>query len=168
MKRPFVALCIFLFAGIVISYLFSCFLSIYYVISFVLLALISLLIYERAFNVLFMIAVVVLGTYLYGQDIMGDRLLESPAPGSIIRIKILKEANFKRGYNEHEVEIINIFIDEKSKGIRVNQKALLNVYQSPTEDFTLKVEDIIQIKNANIRRLLEDYEKDIKNGYGLF
>ena len=151
-----------------VSYLFSCFISIYYVIFFVLLALISLLVYEKAFNILFLFTVVILGIYLYGQSIIGDKLLEMSTSDSIMRIKILREAKLKKGYSEHEVEIINIFADKKSKGIKVGQKAQLNIFQSSTEDLMLAVGDIIEIKNANIRKLMKDYEKDKINGYELF
>ena len=168
LQRPFVTLCIFLFIGIMVSYSFSHFISIYYVIFFALLALVSLLVYEKAFNILFLFTVVALGVYLYGQSIIGDKLLETFTSDSIIRVKILKEANFKKGYSEHEAEIINIFADKKSKGIKVGQKAQLNIFQSSTEDFTLAVGDIIEIKNANIKKLMKDYEKDKINGYELF
>ena len=151
-----------------VSYLFSCFISIYYVIFFVLLALISLLVYEKAFNILFLFTVVILGIYLYGQSIIGDKLLEMSTSDSIMRVKILREAKLKKGYSEHEVEIINIFADKKSKGIKVGQKAQLNIFQSSTEDLMLAVGDIIEIKNANIRKLMKDYEKDKINGYELF
>ena len=164
LQRPFVTLCIFLFIGIMVSYSFSHFISIYYVIFFALLALVSLLVYEKAFNILFLFTVVALGVYLYGQSIIGDKLLETFTSDSIIRVKILKEANFKKGYSEHEAEIINIFADKKSKGIKVGQKAQLNIFQSSTEDFTLAVGDIIEIKNANIKKLMKDYEKDKING----
>ncbi len=151
-----------------VSYLFSCFISIYYVIFFVLLALISLLVYEKAFNILFLFTVVILGIYLYGQSIIGDKLLEMSTSDSIMRVKVLREAKLKKGYSEHEVEIINIFADKKSKGIKVGQKAQLNIFQSSTEDLMLAVGDIIEIKNANIRKLMKDYEKDKINGYELF
>ena len=151
-----------------VSYLFSCFISIYYVIFFVLLALISLLVYEKAFNILFLLTVITLGVYLYGQSIIGDKLLEMSTSDSIMRAKILREAKLKKGYSEHEVEIINIFADKKSKGIKVGQKAQLNIFQSSTEDLMLAVGDIIEIKNANIRKLMKDYEKDKINRYELF
>jgi hypothetical protein len=105
-KRPFVTLCIFLFIGIMIAHLFDYSVSMYCVIFFVLLTLISFLIYEGAFNALLMFTVIFLGIYLYGQSITGSGLPEVLTPDSIIKVKILKEASHKRGYNEHEVEII--------------------------------------------------------------
>ncbi len=168
MKRPFVTLCIFLFIGIMVSYLFNYFIPIYYVIFFVLLALISFLIYERAFNILFIFTIIILGVYLYGQSIIGDRLLEMFAPDSIMRVKVLREGSFRKGYNEYEIEIINIFVDEKNRGVKISQKAQLNIYQSSTEDFMPTVGDIIEIKNAGVRKLLRDYEKNTTDGYELF
>lgn len=151
-----------------ISYIFDCFIPVYYVILFILLALVSLLIYEKAFNILFMLAVMILGIYLYGQSIMGDRLLEMFTPGSVIKARVLKEASLRKSYNEHEVMLINIFADEKSKGIKVGRKAQLNIYQSSSEDFMFTVGDIIEIRNVNVRKLLENYKKDTLDGYELF
>lgn len=168
LKRPFVTLCIFLFAGIVISYLFNYFISIYYVVFFVLLALISLLVYRKAFNILFVLTIAVLGVYLYGQSITGDRLLEMSTHNSIVKAKVLKEVSFKKGYSEYEVEIISIFADKNSRGIKIGQKAQLNIFQSAAEDPMLTVGDIIEIKNINVRKLLKDYDKDAENGYELF
>ncbi|HZX21442.1 MAG TPA: ComEC/Rec2 family competence protein [Clostridia bacterium] len=168
MKRPFVTLCIFLFIGIMIAYLFDYSVSMHYIIFFVLLTLISFLIYERAFNALLMFTIVFLGIYLHGQSIAGNRLSEVLTPNSIMRVRILKEASYKRGYNEHEVEIINIFADEKGRGIKINQKAQLNIYQSPEEGPIFTVGDIIQIRNAGIKGLLGNHQKDTTNGYELF
>lgn len=168
LKRPFVILCIFLFIGIMVSYLFNCFISIYYVIFFVLLTLISLLVYKKAFNILFVLTVAVLGVYLYGQSITGDGLLETSTHNSIVKAKILREASFKKGYSEYEVEIISIFADKNSRGIRIGQKVQLNIYQSAAGDHIFTVGDIIEIKNINVRKLLKDYDKDMEDKYELF
>ncbi|MDI9475457.1 MAG: ComEC/Rec2 family competence protein [Natronincolaceae bacterium] len=168
MKRPFVTLCIFLFIGIMIAHLFDYSVSMYCVIFFVLLTLISFLIYEGAFNALLMFTVIFLGIYLYGQSITGSGLPEVLTPDSIIKVKILKEASHKRGYNEHEVEIINIFADEKSRGIRINRKAQLNIYQGPEGDSIFTVGDIIEIRNVSVKELSGNHKKDAINGYELF
>lgn len=168
MKRPFVTLCIFLFIGIVISYIFNYLIPVYYLIFFIFITLVSLLIYEKVFNILLMLTIIILGIYLYGQSIMGDKLLEESKANSIIKVKILKEGSFKNNYSQYEVEIINIFPDEKSKAIKVRQKAQLNIYGYLTEDKIITVGDIIEIKRVNIRKLLKDYEKDKENGYQLF
>ncbi len=168
MKRPFVVLCIFLFAGIMGSYFLNCFIPIFYVILFALTALVSLLFYEKAFNVLLMLTIVTLGVYLYGQSITNDRLLEPLTSDSIMRVKILKEAPLRKGYSEYEVKIIYIFMDEKCTGIKIGQKAQLNIYQSSTENILPVEGDIIEIKNTDIKELLGDYEKSTYEGYELY
>ncbi|MFW5647999.1 MAG: ComEC/Rec2 family competence protein [Candidatus Alkaliphilus sp. MAG34] len=168
MKRPFVTLCIFLFVGIMISYLFSYSISIYYVIFSILFVLISFLMYGKGFNTFFMLAIMVLGVYLYGQSVTGDRLLGMSTRSSIIKAKILKEASPKKGYSEYEVKIICIFADENSRGIRISQKSQLNIYQSSAENYTFAVGDIIEIRNANVRKLLGNCEGDTEDGYELF
>lgn len=132
------------------------------------LALVSFLIYEKAFQILLMFTIVMLGAYLYGQSMAGDILLEIAPSNTIIEVEILKEAASKRGYTEYEVEIKNLFIDLKNKNIKINKKALLNLYESGAEYFVPTVGNVIEIKNIKVKKLLKDYEEDEVNGYELF
>lgn len=163
-------LCTFLLIGIIFAYLFHLFLPIHYVIVAIFIALAVLLIKEKAFNVVFLLAVIFLGIFLYGQGIIGDRLLENVGPTSMMRAKILKGPSLRGGYTQYEIEIINIFLGGQNRAIKVDKRANLNIYESSTEffldDFTRG--DIIEVRNATIKKLLEDYKKDDVNGYELY
>lgn len=170
MKRPFVILCTGLLIGIIASISLNYVLPQSYLILFILLTGLALIFDEGLFKVLFLVTIIILGNFLYGQGIGGQRILENLDSSLRLRGRVLKGAGFKKGYSQYEIEIINILVGEDHRGVRINERAQVNIY-GPLEDLYLEqfmVGDIIEIKNPNIKTLLKGYEKDNINSYELY
>ncbi|QUH21129.1 ComEC/Rec2 family competence protein [Alkaliphilus sp. B6464] len=168
MKRPFISLCISLLIGIVGAYLLNYSISIYYVLYATIIALVVLLFYERVFAIFILLTVVTLGAYLYGQSIAGDILLNSAPLNTVINVKVLKEGSVKKGFSEYEVEILSLSTDKINKNVKVNKNAQLKIYQSLGRESVLNVDDIIEIDNTRVIKLLQNMNVGKSNSYELF
>ncbi len=168
MKRPFVPLCIFLLIGILMSHYRERFIPIHYLVWAILASMIVLFLYEKAFLLFLAISIVLLGSYIYGQSMVGDILGGALLNEGTISAGILKEASYKRGYIEYEVELLGLDFDAQKKNIKINKNAQLKIYISSTGESDFTVNDVIEIKHSKVTRLLKSKYDENDNSYEIF
>lgn len=168
MNRPFVTLCIFLFMGILSAHVFEYLITLNIVFYMLILSLIIFLFTEKGFIIFILLTVSILGSYVYSQSIIGDRLIASAPKDVVINARILNEASFRNFYSEYEIEIIDLYLEKSNKRINVNQNSQLRIYKTSSNNSTFFIDDIIEIKNSNIRKLLEEITDVKSNSYEFF
>lgn len=168
MKRPFVTLCIFLFGGILCAHILEYSISLSFVFYTLIISLFIFLFTEKGFVISILIITSILGCYAYNRSIIGDTLVTAAPKDVMINARILNEGSFEKGFNEYEVEIIDLYLEDSNKNIKVNKKSQLKIYESTTNGAELLIDDIIEIRNSNITKVLERTSENELNSYELF
>jgi len=168
LKRPFIALCIFLFIGIIGVYFLQYSIPIHYILYSAIISFVILFLYERGFVILLFFTIILLGGYLYEQNIVGDILLDAASDNIIISAKILKQGSLKKGFSEYDVEILSLFDGEINKIIKVNKNAKLKIYDSADAESSFIVNDVIEIQYSKVAKSFKNMSDSELNSYDLF
>lgn len=133
----------------------------------ILLSLGMMMLYEKASVVLIFFTVTAFGAYLYGQSVQVDPLFEYINDFIEIKGRVIKEATFRRGYMEYDIEILNVMNGERSQWVRSRENAQLRIYGAGEESL-FPIDRMIHIENPKITRLLVQRSKDERNDYHFY
>ncbi|ABW18769.1 ComEC/Rec2-related protein [Alkaliphilus oremlandii OhILAs] len=166
MKKPFISLFIAILSGISFAYFSEAYISIKIVLLMILFSLGMMVLHEKASVVMTLLTVAVLGAHLYGQGIGVDPLFEQINDFMDVKGKVIKEATFRKGYMEYEIEILSMVNGERNQ-VPSREKAQLRIYGAGGES-VFSIDSILSIENAKITRLFVQRSKAERNDYHLY
>jgi len=132
----------------------------------ILFSLGMMVLHEKASVVMTLLTVAVLGAHLYGQGILVDPLFEQINDFMDVKGKVIKEATFRKGYMEYEIEILSMVNGERNQ-VPSREKAQLRIYGAG-EESVFSIDSILSIENAKITRLFVQRSKAERNDYHLY